>query len=491
MQVREEVDDTEGKGAAGAPPAVSGLERALRALVTGTSHLVALVEGDGRIVFAGPSVRALLGYEPDAMAGRNVAEFIHPDDLAMAASMLSSEAANPLAGAEFGSDTDIAGEYRLLHRDGRWIPFEFLRNNFLADPLISGILVVGRPVAVRYALDEALGVLAYDAEGTEALRYLLKYLASRLPATSAAVLVTGPDREWIAEADLGPVLGSRGPWEVALATGQPVWAAVSDGNLIEPLLARSAERSGFTACWCLPLPVRNAQVFIGRQPPGGHGRSEATGCLVVWSRREVVPPAAFVGVLERCGGLAGIALDRRREHRRLRRMVDYDQATGALSRVGMRAVVARSESTPRTHLVFDLDDFKVVNDRHGHSAGDEVLRLVVARVQSVLRAQDLLVRIGGDEFLVLLADTDPMAGEKVAGRVAAVIAEPVTVGSVSLSVGTSVGIAPWAPNVGFDELTERADRAMYKAKARGKNCWAFWEPTDSHPGHPGPLGRPA
>ena len=483
MQVREEVDDTGGDGGGGAPVAVNGLERALRALVTGTSHLVALVEGDGSIVFAGPSVHTLLGYEAEAMTGRNVAEFIHPDDLAMAASMLSSEAANPKAGAEFGSDTDIAGEYRLRHRDGRWIPFEFLRNNFLADPMIAGILVMGRPVEVRYALDEALGVLAYDAEGTEALRYLLRYLASRLPATSAAVLVTGPEREWIAEPDLGPVLGSRGPWDMALATGQPVWAPVSDGNLVEPMLARAAERCDFTACWCLPLPVRDARVFIGRNPPAGsETRGEATGCLVVWSRRELVPPAAFVGVLERCGGLAGIALDRRREHRHLRRMVDYDQATGALSRAGMRSLVARSESTPRTHLVFDLDDFKVVNDRHGHSAGDEVLRLVVARVQSVLRAQDLLVRIGGDEFLVLLADTDPRAGEKVASRVAQVIAEPVTVGSVGISVGTSVGIAPWDPAAGFDELTERADRAMYKAKARGKNCWAFWERADSLPG---------
>ena len=481
MQVQEEVDDTDGQGAPGAPPTASGLERALRALVTGTSHLVALVEGDGQVIFVGPSVRALLGYETAELVGRNVAEFIHPDDLAMAASMLSSEAAHPRAGAEFGSDTDIAGEYRLRHRDGRWIPFEFLRNNFLADPVISGILVIGRPVEVRYALDEALGVLAYDAEGTEALRYLLRYLASRLPGTAAAVLVAGPDREWIAEPELGPVLGSRGPWDTALATGQPVWASVADGTLVEPLLARAADRCGYTACWCLPLPVREARVFIGRNPPVPTGRTEATGCLVVWSRREVVPPTAFIGVLERCGGLAGIALDRRREHRQLRRMVDYDQATGALSRAGMRAVVARSESTPRTHLVFDLDDFKVVNDRHGHSAGDEVLRRVVARVQSVLRGQDLLVRIGGDEFLILLADTDPRAGEKVASRVAAVIAEPVTVGSVSIRVGTSVGIAPWDAGVPFDELTERADRAMYKAKDRGKNCWAFWEPADGRP----------
>lgn len=158
----------------------------------------------------------------------------------------------------------------------------------------------------------------------------------------------------------------------------------------------------------------------------------------------------------------------------MRQMVDFDQVTGALSRAGLESMTAGSETLPRARVLIDLDDFKDVNDRHGHTIGDDVLRVAVKRLTSVLRYQDLLCRLGGDEFLLLVAGGEIDQAVAVARRITSVLEDPITVGSVSVQVRASIGIAPWDPDVTPAELVERADQAMYEAKRSGKNRWAVW-----------------
>ncbi len=121
-------------------------------------------------------------------------------------------------------------------------------------------------------------------------------------------------------------------------------------------------------------------------------------------------------------------------------------------------------------LTLDLDDFKTINDTHGHAAGDEVLRAIGRTMTRTIREVDKAFRTGGEEFAVLLVGTD-IAGAKVAAeRLRAAIAScPVAVGGTDIGVSASIGIAFVRPDQARDDLVQAADRALYAAKAGGRN----------------------
>ncbi|MGH2913521.1 MAG: putative bifunctional diguanylate cyclase/phosphodiesterase, partial [Solirubrobacteraceae bacterium] len=127
-------------------------------------------------------------------------------------------------------------------------------------------------------------------------------------------------------------------------------------------------------------------------------------------------------------------------------------------------------------LFIDLDDFKEVNDRLGHAAGDRLLASIAARLRGVLRDTDVLARQGGDEFLVLLADLQEGAAataEQVAGKLLHALREPFVVSGVELRTGASIGISLYPDDASDTEvLLRHADAAMYRAKAGGGGRWA-------------------
>ena len=127
------------------------------------------------------------------------------------------------------------------------------------------------------------------------------------------------------------------------------------------------------------------------------------------------------------------------------------------------------------HFV-DLDRFKPVNDRFGHSVGDAVLRLVADRVLHATREEDLVARFGGDELVVVQKQAaSPAAAEALATKIIAAINEPVEVAGHRIQLGASIGIAMSLPTAeAADEPLSRADRAMYRAKetSRGGYCIA-------------------
>lgn len=127
-------------------------------------------------------------------------------------------------------------------------------------------------------------------------------------------------------------------------------------------------------------------------------------------------------------------------------------------------------------LFMDLDDFKPINDRYGHDAGDELLCIVARRLRSAIRAEDIVCRLGGDEFACLLSQ--PMGRQqlsRLAGQLVDAVAAPLTVGPDRLSVRPSIGIAV-CPTDGDTTRTllQRADAAMYRAK-RGCLGFAFFD----------------
>ncbi len=128
---------------------------------------------------------------------------------------------------------------------------------------------------------------------------------------------------------------------------------------------------------------------------------------------------------------------------------------------------------PLALLLVDLDHFKAVNDRHGHLCGDAVLREVASRLRPVVRREDLLARFGGEEFAVILVETDAPAARDAAERVRlAVAAGAVRFGGHDVPVTVSVGVAAAGggeADLSADRLLHRADQQMYRAKHAGRN----------------------
>jgi diguanylate cyclase (GGDEF)-like protein len=151
-----------------------------------------------------------------------------------------------------------------------------------------------------------------------------------------------------------------------------------------------------------------------------------------------------------------------------------DPLTGALNRRGMAQALAANAGQVVTLFYLDLDGFKQVNDRHGHAAGDVLLKLVTARLAAVARTEDSVARLGGDEFSLGAPGLPPAAAETMAARIVAAISnEPYDLGDgIVARVGVSVGFA-CGPEDGdsMEALSARADAALYEVKQRGKGSW--------------------
>jgi diguanylate cyclase (GGDEF)-like protein len=184
----------------------------------------------------------------------------------------------------------------------------------------------------------------------------------------------------------------------------------------------------------------------------------------------VINEIAYLAVV----GVAITGLSQLRQtHERLELLATHDPLTNILNaRTFARALAHelgrnRRYGRPLALIYLDLDDFKAVNDAHGHATGDAVLRLVADAMRGALRQADVVGRLGGDEFGVLLPETDGTVAHAAATRLAAGIR---TVFRGTPSVTASIGlVAVSGTEAGTDELLRKADEAMYAAKHAGKD----------------------
>ena len=171
----------------------------------------------------------------------------------------------------------------------------------------------------------------------------------------------------------------------------------------------------------------------------------------------------FVLVLMR---MSGFVRRVQQQADQLNTLAMHDELTGLPNRRRFEERLgAALAGRPEVALV-DLDDFKAVNDRFGHSVGDQVLLEVAQRLAAVLRRCDTVARLGGDEFAILLPDTSTADADEIAARVAVALQQPVHAGGHQLLMAASVGVVD-AAGCGPVEVMRRADVAMYAAKETG------------------------
>jgi diguanylate cyclase (GGDEF)-like protein len=165
------------------------------------------------------------------------------------------------------------------------------------------------------------------------------------------------------------------------------------------------------------------------------------------------------------------------QRQQLHRQLERDALTGVSSRTSLlRALgtaMGRAAKTgqPLVVVMADLDHFKAVNDLRGHLVGDRVLKDVASRIKAALREFDLVGRYGGEEFVVLLENTSLHTARQVAERIRRRIGgEPVNTGDKNVGITISQGLALYRDGDTLQSLLKRADAAMYRAKAAGRNC---------------------
>ncbi len=184
---------------------------------------------------------------------------------------------------------------------------------------------------------------------------------------------------------------------------------------------------------------------------------------------------------ERCDEANEFQLER--EMRELRELAMQDPLTRLPNRrvllTALEAATANCGPGCPKHAFFllDLNEFKRVNDLHGHAVGDQVLQVVVERLRRVARPNDLLARLGGDEFAVLSYDVDRPTALAIGTRFAAALESNVSVGARTHNVGVAVGGALFPEDgVTSETILHKADLAMYRAKEQQGSALAFFDP---------------
>ena len=199
-----------------------------------------------------------------------------------------------------------------------------------------------------------------------------------------------------------------------------------------------------------------------------------------WVELFLAPVRSESGAVTHFVGVLNDVTYRKDAEARLNHLANHDPLTGLPNRNllhdRLAHAIARRREGMAAVLFLDLDRFKLINDSYGHDVGDELLKAVAARLSGCLRGEDTVARLGGDEFVVLLEDLPGIdAAASIAGKIAARLAEPLSVGGRELPLAASIGIALY-PRDGRvpQDLLKNADTAMYRAKEAGRGGFCFF-----------------
>ena len=448
-------------------------EARFRAVFDIASVGIALTGADGRWIGVNAALCEILGYGEDELRGRSFADVTHEDDRAGDADCLARLAAGEIA--------LLRRRKRYLRKDGSfvWVEVDVKRKTDAAGRHEYNVAVIKDIHAHKLAEEEVTRLNAdlerRVAERTRELGEREEELRSVIDNASDAYIrldrhgrVTAWNRH--AEETFG--------WNATEALGRPL------EELIIPAELSAAHRSGMR----LHLAGRAARMIDRRVELPALRRDGSRLTVEVRIRRhEVRGEPAFSAFLH------DVTARKRREAQR-EYETRHDALTGLPNRRALmealplaQARLARRGGTGTGNgkgngkgttglglLFIDLDGFKAVNDRLGHDGGDELLRVVAARLRAAVRRTDTVFRLAGDEFTVLLEDLCGAPGDayRIGRKLIEAVSAPVPVFGGAAQVGASIGIALQAAGQACtpEALIKEADGWMYEAKKAGRGC---------------------
>jgi diguanylate cyclase (GGDEF)-like protein/PAS domain S-box-containing protein len=337
---------------------------------------------------------------------------------------------------------------------------------FLRDGQANVLEMIAMNAPLEEILDRLMRLMESQVTGIFGSVLLLDKEGKRL-RHAAAPSLPGTYVKAIDGIRVGPKVGSCG---TAVHRREPV--IVTD-VLSDPLWEDFREFAAlydFRSCWSTPIMSHQGAVL---------------GTIAIYSTTVRQPTAVETRMIEGTTRIAGIAIERKQAEERIHFMANHDALTGLPNRTLLndrltQAMLYAQRYDRWVTLVFiDLDNFKLVNDSLGHNAGDDLLKLVAARMVNCVRATDTVVRLGGDEFVVVLFDQpkNPNIVTATLQKIRAAIAEPILLEGHPFQITGSIGIANY-PNDGTDAdtLLANADAAMYRAKEIGRDNFQFYTP---------------
>ncbi|MEI6621605.1 MAG: PAS domain S-box protein [Actinomycetes bacterium] len=430
--------------------ALATSENRYRLLAENATDVVVQTSG-GIIEWVSPAVESVLGWQPADMIGKAVAEFVHPQDEDVLASRR----------AQADADTTVAQyEIRVGTADGsfRWMASHTkltVDEHGVVTGAINGLRDIHEEVLARQALASSEQTFRLAMEGSPQGMAVVALDGMLLTVNDALCRLVDRDSTWL-RAHRETDLLHPDEW-------QP------DGVAREQLLAGQAE-----------YHVRDSRLLT---PDGG----------VIWVLHSIALIRDDAGEPQFYVSHYQDVTEARAARENLLHRAQHDPLTGLANRdrllEWLGSIMAR---TPRVGtkvavLFADLDFFKEINDEHGHLAGDLVLRLVAERLEKAVREQDLVARIGGDEFVVVLYGVrDESNTQSVADKLRTAVATPVTLASgAQVTPRLSIGAAMAHRNMTPEQILNHADAALASAKRSGRDVSTLFtqpspRPTDGN-----------
>lgn len=402
------------------------------ALLRDLPDAVLVVDHAARLVWANRTAEHVLGWTLDELRGETVDFLCHPDDLATAMASLASVGAK-----EIGTAIEI----RVRDRSGRYRTFEVRGRDATDEPGVGGVIMSMRDVTDRGGWEVAAG----DPD-------LYRAVLDHAPAIT--MIVDGTGRLRGASRALTTLVGRD--LERTLGCHLRELATHADALTVEAELALAMSEPG----------QRSFEVSFTTSD----GASSVPMSLTVVN---LLDDRTVEGLVVSAVDITALAESRARLHH----LANHDQLTGLPNRAALTErlhdalAAARRRGSSVTLLYCDLDDFRSVNDRFGHQAGDEVLKATADRLLAATRAGDTVARMGGDQFVVLLEEGNDRVVQSLVSRIRATTARPVELPSgQQASVTLTAGAATGDGTSDVDDLLGQADAALDAAKAgRARN----------------------
>lgn len=467
----------------------------LAALLNHVDEVVIGLEGDGTITFASPALRDLLGYDPEAVVGRNLLEFLHPEDLA--------ETSDSIVRWSGRDGTPRGEQQRARTSTGEWVWVDYA--------VVTGEAVtdVGDLVVTVVSADRS------DPELAESRQRLLN--EDRLVRLASAFLHVPVDRfeegldaavaelaglEWVTRVSIWRAGGGRvnraAAWEAARNAPDvplPERLRIDDWRFLRRLAngdevhIRSAAHLpddwADERAWMVEAGVRSS-LSVPMVEAGAF-----TGFVMVEvTLGDLAFDATHLSTVRSAAAILAAAFARHDVERELARRAREDVLTGLANRWafsealdGALGALSHGTSAGVGVALVDIDRFKLINDAFGHAAGDRLFVEVADRLAAAAPDGTLVARLGGDELLVLHPDVaDVDASVARTRELLSALAAPFEVEGEPVALTTSVGVAQTGPGsadgavVDGAELLRRAEVAMYRAKDAGGHQLAVEAP---------------
>ena len=458
-------------------------ERDFRLLTENATDFVSRHDREARLLYVSPSSSNISGFAPEQLAGRSIVDLIHPDDVDFVRDtflkVLNSRGGRTVS-------------FRLRRKDGSFV---WAETNCRAVAGDSGELTevhcVTRDVTERrraqaeleqlLSQQSAIAALGEQALEDDDLSRLLRRACSTVAMTldveaCGIFRLTGEGERVAVEAGTGWLANDVGRLATPIVNdpSKGLVECLVEGPTITDDMAKedrfeapALERRGVTSA---------INVLIGQ----GDLKYGILGAYSIESRSFTLDDANF---LQAVGHVLGAAIERRRTEERARHDALHDPLTGMPNRSllldRLEQALGRCErrGSQIALLFLDIDNFKLVNDSLGHSAGDELLQAVAPRLQGAVRPSDTVARFGGDEFVVLAEDIeDERSARTLTERIAAAFTSPFLLRGESHVVSASTGVVMCAGgDVEPEDLLRDADAAMYRAKERGRGRYEMFD----------------